>query len=83
MENFCKGLIFGVTVGAIMGAVIVAKNKNLSSMVKEKAELVEKKINDVTEKVKEKIEESSENKESSSMSDTNSQSCNSECICQN
>lgn len=62
MENFCKGLVFGMAVGLCVGGVIVAKNKKLSGMVKQKAELVEKKISEVTDQIKEKVEEAGEEK---------------------
>ena len=54
MENFCKGLLLGMMAGILVGAITVAKNKKLSGMVKEKTEIVEKKISDVAEKLKEK-----------------------------
>ena len=74
MENFCKGLVFGMVTGILVGAISVAKNKKLSGMVKEKAEIVEKKISDMTEKMKEKEDKSQENYEVSC-----SEQCNSCC----
>lgn len=57
MENFCKGFLLGMVTGVLVGAIAVAKNKKLSGMVKEKTEIVEKKLSDITEKLKDKDNE--------------------------
>lgn len=70
MENFCKGLVLGITAGMIIGAVAVAKNKSLSSMVKQKADMVEKKVSEVSDVIKDKIEESGKQADCSQSSDS-------------
>ena len=71
MENFCKGLLLGMMTGILVGAVAVAKNRKLSGMVKEKTEVIEKKISDITEKLKEKED----------FKDCNQKSISEECNC--
>lgn len=55
MENFCKGIIFGMLAGAAIGAVVVAKNKKLSNKLKEGLETAEDKFNEVKSAIQEKI----------------------------
>lgn len=52
MKFFCKGLVCGLVTGMITGAIVVSKNKNLSSKIKEKTEIAERKIADFSSKVK-------------------------------
>ena len=34
MENFCKGITFGLISGMIIGGIVVSKNKNLAQKIK-------------------------------------------------
>lgn len=58
MENFCKGLTWGLAAGMIAGAIIVSKNKNLSSKIRKGLGIAEEKMQEAKEFVEEKIEES-------------------------
>ena len=55
MENFCKGMIWGVLVGTCVGAVIVAKNKKLSRKLKEGLEVTGDKIKETKQILEEKL----------------------------
>lgn len=57
MKNFCSGLLVGTIVGAVTGMIVVAKNKNLSNMIKEKSEIATKKISNFAKKVKKSFSE--------------------------
>lgn len=57
MENLCKGAIFGLAVGMVIGGVLVAKNKKLAGKVKEGVDMAEQKMEKAKDMVKEKIEE--------------------------
>lgn len=77
MENFCKGVLFGMLAGSIVGAVVVVKNKKLSSKLKEGLVTAEGKIKEVKESIEDKLNESScdcggnENSESCNCSEQN------------
>ena len=66
MENFCKGVIFGMVAGACIGAVVVAKNKKLSNKIKEGLVTAESKIMEIKESIEDKMNDST----------TESNSCN-------
>lgn len=57
MENFCKGLTWGLVAGMVAGSIIVAKNKNLSSKIRKGLGIAEEKMQEAKEFVEEKIEE--------------------------
>ena len=57
MKNFCSGLLVGTIVGAVTGMVVVAKNKNLSNMIKEKSEIASKKISNFANKIRKSFSE--------------------------
>ena len=76
MDCFCKGTTFGLIAGMLVGAIIVAKNKNLSNMIKEKSEIAGKKISEVANSVKDSFAKK-ENKQSENCHETNN------CNCQN
>ena len=59
MENFCKGVIWGMIAGACIGAVVVAKNKKLSNKIKEGLVTAEGKIKEIKEDLENKMNESS------------------------
>lgn len=53
MKYFCKGAICGLIAGSVISSIVVAKNKNLSNMIKEKTEIISKKMAKLTSKIKE------------------------------
>lgn len=55
MENFCKGMLWGVVVGACIGAVVVAKNKKLSKKLKDGIEITEDKLKETKQALEEKL----------------------------
>lgn len=68
MENFCKGVAFGLVTGMVAGAIIVAKNKKLASKIKQGLGIAEEKMQEAKEFIEEKVEEiKSECKESENM----------------
>ncbi len=58
MENFCKGVTFGLISGMVIAGVIVAKNKKLAGKIRDFAGVAEEKLQEAKEFVEEKIEES-------------------------
>lgn len=58
MENYCKGLLFGMFAGACIGMVVVARNKKLSKKINEGYEMAMDKAEDIKEFIEEKKEES-------------------------
>lgn len=59
MENFCKGLVFGMLAGCAVGSIVVAKNKKLSKKLNEGLTTAEGKIKEVKENLEEKLSENS------------------------
>lgn len=57
MENYCRGAMLGLVSGLIIGGIIVAKNKNLSSKIRKGLGIAEEKMKEAKEFVEEKIEE--------------------------
>ena len=55
MENFCKGVIFGMIAGSCVGAVVVAKNKKLSNKIKEGLVTAEGKIKEIKDNLEDKM----------------------------
>lgn len=55
MENFCKGILWGVIIGTCVGAVVVAKNKKLSNKLKQGLEVTEEKIMETKQAIEEKL----------------------------
>ena len=55
MENFCKGVLWGVLIGTCVGAVIVAKNKKLSHKLREGLEVTGEKIKETKQMLEEKL----------------------------
>ena len=58
MENYCKGLLFGMFAGACIGMVVVARNKKLSKKINEGYEMAIDKAEDIKEFIEEKKEDS-------------------------
>ena len=57
MENFCKGMLWGVLVGTCVGAVIVARNKKLSKKLNQGLDVAEEKIMETKQALEEKLSE--------------------------
>ena len=57
MENFCKGVTFGLISGMVIGGIVVAKNKNLAQKIKKGLGIAEEKMQEAKEFVEEKVEE--------------------------
>ena len=55
MENFCKGVVFGMLAGACVGAIVVAKNKKLSNKIKEGLVTAEGKIKEIKDSLEDKM----------------------------
>ncbi len=55
MENFCKGMLWGVVLGTCVGAIVVAKNKKLSQKLNKGIEIAEEKIIETKEALEEKL----------------------------
>lgn len=60
MENFCKGMTWGLVTGLIIGGVAVAKNKKLSVKIRKGLGIAEEKMQEAKEFIEEKIEDSKE-----------------------
>ena len=58
MENFCKGLTWGLAAGMVAGAIIVSKNKTLSNKIRRGMGIAEEKMQEAKEFIEEKIDES-------------------------
>ena len=56
MENYCKGLLFGMFAGACIGMVVVARNKKLCKKINEGYEMAVDKVEDIKEVIEEKKE---------------------------
>lgn len=57
MENFCRGMCWGIAAGLVVGGIVVAKNKNLSSKIRKGLGIAEEKMQEAKEFIEEKIEE--------------------------
>ena len=55
MENFCKGMVWGLVIGACVGMVVVARNKKLSHKIKDGIEITEEKLKETKQAIEEKI----------------------------
>ncbi len=55
MENFCKGMLWGVVVGTCIGAIVVAKNKKLSRKLKDGLEVTGEKIKETKQVLEERL----------------------------
>jgi len=77
MKLFCKGAIFGMVTGAVLGMVVIAKNKNLINFIKEKVDIAENKVSKMTDKIKKSLEEKN-NKEKNTCEQT--QNCNNSAV---
>lgn len=75
MENFCKGVIFGMIAGACVGAVVVAKNKKLSNKIKQGLDSAETKIMEIKENLEDKMSERSCGQESNYASQNSNNCC--------
>lgn len=64
MENLCKGAIFGLAAGMIIGGIAVAKNKKLATKIKSYLSGASEKFEEAKEMLDEKIEEVQTLKES-------------------
>lgn len=58
MENLCKGLLFGMAVGVVIGGIAVAKNKNLENKVKQGLTQAEEKLEEAKDMIVTKLQES-------------------------
>ena len=47
MENYCRGVLFGMLAGVCVGAIVVAKNKKLSKKINEGFDLAVEKVEDI------------------------------------
>ncbi len=72
MENFCKGVVFGMMLGVAVGAVVVAKNKKLAVKIKDGVSQAETKLKEAKDMIEEKIEESQENEKPETSSSSQS-----------
>lgn len=61
MENFCRGLGFGMVTGVIIGGIVVAKNRKLANKIKEGLSDAETKMEEVKDNIAEKLQESESN----------------------
>lgn len=57
MENFCRGVTFGMVTGLVIGGIVVAKNKNLSAKIRKGLGIAEEKMQEAKEFIEEKVEE--------------------------
>lgn len=57
MENFCKGVTFGLVTGMVIGGIVVAKNKNFAYKIRKGLGIAEEKMQEAKEFVEEKVEE--------------------------
>ena len=58
MENFCRGIGFGMIAGIMVGGIIVAKNKKLAGKIREGLSDAEEKLETVKDNISEKLQES-------------------------
>ena len=54
IENYCRGVLFGMLAGVCVGAIVVAKNKKLSKKINEGFDLAVEKVEDIKESLEEK-----------------------------
>lgn len=57
MENFCRGMCWGIAAGLVVGGIVVAKNKNLSSKIRKGLGIAEEKMQEAKEFIEEKVDE--------------------------
>lgn len=57
MENFCRGMGWGVALGVCIGGIIVAKNRRLANKIKEGLSDMEDKIEEAKDNIAEKLQE--------------------------
>ena len=58
MENFCRGVGFGMIAGLIIGGIAVAKNRKLAGKIREGLSNAEDKFEEVKDNIAEKLQES-------------------------
>ncbi len=58
MEKFCTGMGWGLAVGMVVGAIVVAKNRKLAIKIKDGLGTVEEKLEEAKETLAEKLQES-------------------------
>ena len=57
MENFCRGMGWGVALGMCIGGIIVAKNRGLANKIKDGLSDMEEKIEEAKDSIAEKLQE--------------------------
>lgn len=62
MESCFKGFFAGITLGMVVGGIVVAKNKRLASHIRDFICDANEKIDQAKEMVEDKIEEMDQNK---------------------
>lgn len=72
MEDFIKGAMLGMVVGAGIGAVCIAKNKKLANKIKDGLTTAEGKLKEAKENLQEKMESC----DCSSSENSSSNDCN-------
>ena len=61
MENFCRGVCWGMVAGVIVGGIVVAKNKKLAHKIRDGLSTAEDKIEEVKDTIVEKMQENENN----------------------
>ena len=57
MENFCRGMCWGIAAGLVVGGIVVAKKKNLASKIRKGLGIAEEKMQEAKEFIEEKADE--------------------------
>ena len=57
MENFCRGLGFGMVAGIMIGGIVVAKNRKLAGKIRNSLADAEEKMESVKDNIAEKLQE--------------------------
>lgn len=71
MEEFLKGMGWGLVAGMIVGGIAVAKNKKLANKIKSGLSGASEKFEEAKEMIEEKIEEAQQNQEAGSKKSKN------------
>ncbi len=71
MENLCKGIFIGLTVGMVVGGIYVAKNKKLATKIRSGLTGASEKFEEAKEMIGEKLEEVQQTIESDSKKSKN------------
>lgn len=71
MEEFLKGMGWGLVAGMIVGGIAVAKNKKLANKIKSGLSGATEKFEEAKEMIEEKIEEAQQNQDAGSKKSKN------------